>query len=69
MNIFIVFVCFAIAKGYGVEQLNEFIVDGSKSATVVNNNNYGDRILSRKRRYLVFPEGSSFQVGPYRIAL
>lgn len=29
------------------------------------NNGNGERVLSRRRRYLIFPEGSSLQVGTY----
>lgn len=36
----------------------EFITNG-------NGRKNGERILSRRRRYLIFPEGSSLQVGMY----
>lgn len=32
-------------------------------------NQNGEKILSRKRRYLVFPEGSSFQMGKSKMCL
>lgn len=41
--------------------INSQIVRGDN----VSYNEKGEKILSRKRRYLVFPEGSSFQVGKY----
>lgn len=28
-----------------------------------------DKLLSRKRRYLIFPDGSSLQLGEYRVLL
>ena len=28
-------------------------------------NSAGEKVLSRRRRYLIFPEGSSFQMGVY----
>lgn len=44
-----------------LEQLIEMRLNESQSASVQGRQS--EELLSRKRRYLVFPEGSSFQIG------
>ncbi|XP_039493958.1 uncharacterized protein LOC120453352 [Drosophila santomea] len=45
-----------------LEQLIEMRLNESASASVQNSQSASQELLSRKRRYLVFPEGSSFQM-------
>jgi len=46
-----------------LEQLIEMRLNESASSSVQSNQS--QELLSRKRRYLVFPEGSSFQMGKF----
>ncbi|KAL5274675.1 hypothetical protein ACFFRR_001013 [Megaselia abdita] len=65
MNLATILVSLAFAQVYSQQGIDKFNIDNVYSATSENNNNVNKnakRILSRKRRYLVFPEGSSFQV-------
>lgn len=51
------------ADDSSLEQLIEMRLNESASASYQNNQSASQELLSRKRRYLVFPEGSSFQMG------
>ncbi|EDX14224.1 GD18293 [Drosophila simulans] len=50
------------ADDSSLEQLIEMRLNESASASVQNSQSASQELLSRKRRYLVFPEGSSFQM-------